>query len=86
MPDSTQLLNFISWKGDIKAISSNVFQMFWGKTKAFILPPCRLITNLLAKVEQDQTHSIMLTVPFWKTQPCYPQLLKLLAATFLQKS
>ena len=64
MPDNTQLLNFISWKGGIKAISSNVFQMFWGNTKAFILQPCRLITKLLAKVEQEQTHSIMLTSPF----------------------
>lgn len=64
MPDNTQLLNFISWKGGIKAISSNVFQMFWGNTEEFILPPCRLITKLLAKVEQEQTHSIMLTAPF----------------------
>ena len=54
--------------------------MFWGDTKAYIFPPFGLITKVLAKLEQDQTHSIMLIFFFWKTQPWYPRLQKLLTA------
>lgn len=63
---NTQLPNFIWWKADRKAIFSNSFHMLWGNTKVYIFPPFSLITKVLAKVEQDQRHTIILIAPFWK--------------------
>ena len=77
----TQLPNFISWKANRKAIYSNVFHMLWGNNKAYIFQFFSLITKAGAKVEQDQTHLIRLIAHFWKTQPCFPLLLKLLTTT-----
>ena len=51
--------------------------MFWVNTKAYIFPPCSLIAEVLVKVEHDQAQSLILIAPLWKTQPCYPGLLKL---------
>ena len=79
----TQLPSFISWKANRNAISSNVFHMLWENNKAYIFQFFSLITKARAKVEQDQTHLIKSIAHFWKTQPCFLWLLKLLATTHL---
>ena len=79
----TQLPSFISWKANRNAISSNVFHMLWENNKAYIFQFFSLITKAQAKVEQDQTHLIKSIAHFWKTQPCFPRLLKLFATTHL---
>ena len=53
-------------------------QQNWSNGILYAFPPFCLLGQVLHKVLLDQTQKMLLITPAWRTQPWYPQLLRIL--------
>ena len=74
-----QLPTYVSWGPDPQALETDALSrsMNWKGLKAYANPPWHLISRVLCQV-REQTATIVLKVPVWKTQAWYFLLLELL--------
>ena len=64
-----QLLQYVSWRLDRKAVHADALTMDWAPFKGYAFPPFNLIPAALNKVSQDKA-DIILDSPF-SIQPIY---------------
>ena len=77
---TSQLQRFFSWRPDPMAEATDTFLQNWSTVKGYANPPWNLVGRVLAKVE-EQAADLVLVAQIWPSQPWYPRLLGLLAAT-----
>ena len=68
---------YVSWKPDPHAWATDAFTISWDSLQFYAFPPFSLIGRVLAKIQQDEAQGL-LVVPFWSTQPWFPQIFNLL--------
>lgn len=68
--------DYYSWKPDPSAIAIDAFVQNWSNLKFFAFPPFKLIGRVLAKMQKDQASGIVV-VPYWSTQPWFPQIVRM---------
>ena len=73
-----QLTAFVSWRPEPGAMACDAFNLNWGLMKGYLLPPFCLIHRCKKRIQQDQAECILIT-QVWKSRPCYPVILSLLA-------
>ena len=73
-----QLDRFVSWKPDPEAYIIDAFSISWSHFKPFIFPPFSLLTRVIMKIQEEKVEKAILMVPYWTTQPLFPQLLNIL--------
>ena len=68
---------FVSWRPEPGTVATNAFNVKWGFQLACLFPPFCMIKRCLRKIQQDQSHCVLIT-PVWKSSPWYPVILSLL--------
>lgn len=71
---------YISWFQDTQAVAIDAFTVDWAIYNFYAFPPFNLIARVLQKLVRDAATGI-LVVPFWPSQPWYPEFMSLLVAT-----
>jgi len=74
---NAQLPRFVSWKPDPDAEAIDALTLYWGDLYFYAFPPFCLIGQCLQKIVSDRAEGLVI-LPFWPTQPWYPQLAYLL--------
>ena len=74
---TTQLPDYVSWRPDPLAVTTNAFTIDWSEWKGYANPPWNLIGKVLSQTHKQQAE-LVLVAPVWKAQPWYPVLLKML--------
>ena len=72
-----QVPAFVSWRPEPGAVAIDAFNVKWGFQLAYLFPPFYMIKRCPKKIEQDQSHCVLIT-PVWKSRPWYPVILSLL--------
>ena len=72
-----KLAKYFSWKPDPEAVAIDAFAQDWKNLEFYAFPPFNIIGKVLAKIQKDQASGI-LVVPYWSTQPWFPQAVRLL--------
>ena len=68
---------YCSWERDPEAYAINAFTIGWKEEFWYAFPPFSLIIKVLKKVREEGSTGI-LVVPFWTTQPWFPEFKRLL--------
>ena len=71
-----QVRAFVSWRPEPGAVATDSFNVKWDFQLAYLFPPFCMIKRCLRKIQQDQSHSVLIT-PVWKSSPWYPVILSL---------
>ncbi|XP_057290276.1 uncharacterized protein LOC130612963 [Hydractinia symbiolongicarpus] len=71
---------YFSLRPDPDAKAVNAFAQTWSNLNFYAFPPFKLIGKVLAKINIDQATGI-LVVPFWSSQPWFPQAINMLYRT-----
>ena len=74
---NTKCIKYCSWERDPEASFINAFTVSWKQEFWYSFPPFSLIPRVLKKVREESSTGI-LVVPFWTTQPWYPEFKNLL--------
>lgn len=74
---------FISWHKDPEAIAVDAFTVSWTDLAFYAFPPFSLILKVLRKIVVDEAEGIVV-VPFWPTQPWFPQYKSLSITPLIQ--
>ena len=72
-----QVPAFVSWRPEPGAVATDAFNVKWVFQLAYLFPPFCMIKSCLRKIQQDQSHCVLIT-PVWKSSPWYPVTLSLL--------
>ena len=72
-----QVPAFVSWRPEPGAVATDAFSVKWDFQLAYLFPPFCMIKRCLRKIQQDQSHCVLIT-PVWKSSPWYPVILSLL--------
>ncbi|XP_057316824.1 uncharacterized protein LOC130657847 [Hydractinia symbiolongicarpus] len=72
--------DYFSLRPDPDAKAVNAFAQTWSNLNFYAFPPFNLIGKVLAKINIDQATGI-LVVPFWSSQPWFPQAINMLYRT-----
>ena len=72
-----QVPAFVSWRPEPGAVATDAFNVKWDFQLAYLFPPFCMIKRCLSKIQQDQSHCVLIT-PVWKSSPWYPVILSLL--------
>ena len=72
-----QVPAFVSWRPEPGAVATDAFNVKWDFQLAYLFPPFCRIKTCLRKIQQDQSHCVLIT-PVWKSRPWYPVILSLL--------
>lgn len=72
-----QVSPYVAWHPDPGAQAIDAFTIDWGTEQFYAFPPFSLLGKVIQKIQNDKAHGI-LVVPYWPTQPWYPQMTKLL--------
>ena len=72
-----QLSQYISWRPDPGAMTTDAFQTPWASLQGYAFPPFVLLGRVLAKVRKGQ-EAIVLVTPLWQAESWYPILLNML--------
>ena len=75
-----QTSNCVSWFPDPEALMTVAFSFGWGPFFLYGFSPFCQLNKLLAKIRFDSAKGIFI-LPVWPTQPWFPAMLHLLAAT-----
>ncbi|XP_031329346.1 uncharacterized protein LOC116166470 [Photinus pyralis] len=67
---------YVTWHQDPEAEAIDAFTINWSKLNFYAFPPFSLILKTLNKVVAEKAEGVIV-VPFWRSQPWYPLLLKL---------
>ena len=67
-----QLPQYISWRPDPGAMSTDAFQSNWTNLKGYAFPPFALIGRCLQKIRVEQS-TVVLIAPTWQNQIWYPE-------------
>ena len=70
-----KLAKYFSWKPDPEAVAVDAFAQ--DKLRILCFSTFNIIGKVLAKIQKDQTSGI-LVVPYWSTQPRFPQAVRIL--------
>ena len=65
---------FVSWRPEPGAVATDDFNVKWDFQLAYLFPPFCMIKRRLKKIQQDQSHCVLIT-PVWKSRPWYPVIL-----------
>ena len=77
---NAKLDSYFSWKPDPDAVAIDAFAQVWSKLVFYAFPPLNLIGKVLAKLHKVQASGVVV-VPFWSTQPWFPQAIGMLTKT-----
>ena len=77
-----QVPAFVSWRPEPGAVATDAFNVKWDFQLAYLFPPFCMIKRCLRKIQQDQSHCVLIT-PVWKSRPWYPVILSLLVGQAL---
>ena len=72
-----QFKPYVSWQPDPEALAIDAFSLDWSTMFSFCFPPFSIILKVLQKLREEEGE-MCLIVPFWKTQPFFPMLGRLL--------
>ena len=72
-----QVPAFVSWRSEPGAVATDAFNVKWDFQLAYLFSPFCMIKRCLRKIQQDQSHCVLIT-PVWKSRPWYPVILSLL--------
>ena len=62
---------FVSWRPQPEAIAIDAFNVKCDFHLAYLFPPFCMIERFFQKIQQDQSHCVLIT-PVWKSRPWYP--------------
>ena len=74
---NAKLDNYFSWNPDPEAVAIDALAQDWSELVLYAFPPFNLIGKVLAKLHKDQASGVVM-VPFWSTQPWFPQAIGML--------
>ena len=74
-----QLPDYISWRPDPEAVTTDAFMINWENMQGYAFPPFCVIGRCLAKIRIEKA-TIILIAPIWQAQPWYPMILQMLMA------
>ena len=75
---SHRLPQYFAWKPDPFSQGTDPLQQIWGNQFLYAFPPfCLSLQVLKKKVSYDQTEKLLLVIPAWQSQICYPFLLEM---------
>ena len=63
-----QVPEFVSWQPEPGAVATDAFNVKWDFQLVYLFPPFCLIKRCLRKIQQDQSHCVLIT-PVWKSRP-----------------
>ena len=67
---------YFSWKPDPNALAIDAFVQNWSNLVFYAFPPFKLIGRVLSKIQKDQASGIVV-IPYWSTQPWFPQIVRM---------
>ena len=74
---NNKLPKYASFYPDPMATHINAFSFKW-EEYIYAFPPFNLISKVLTKIQHDKTIKMLVIVPYWFTQPWFPNLINML--------
>ena len=69
-----QVPAFVSWRPEPGAVATDAFNVKLDFQLGYLFHPLCMIERCLKKIQQDQSHCVLIT-PVWKSRPWYPVIL-----------
>ena len=69
-----QVPAFVSWRPEPGAVATDAFNVKWDFQLSYLFPPFGMIKRCLRKIQEDQSHCVLITL-VWKSSHWYPVIL-----------
>jgi hypothetical protein len=73
-----QIKPYISYNQDPETISVNAFHHSWVEYQFYAFPPFCLISQVLQKIQKEESGGLVICIPRWTTQSWWPMAMRML--------